>query len=139
LNQTRIMGIDYGKVRIGIAMSDPLKMISSPFATYKTISTEKDLEFFCKLIADYNVETIVIGLPYNMDGTEGKTAEMVREFASQLQQKCEVNIVFEDERLTSVEAEEILLSANVKREKRKELIDKVAAQLILQQYLERRF
>lgn len=139
MNETRIMGIDYGKVRIGIAMSDPLKMISSPFATYKTSSTEKDLEFFCKLITEYNVETIVFGLPYNMDGTEGKSAEMVKSFAALLKQKCNVNIVFEDERLTSVEAEEILLSANVKREKRKELIDKVAAQLILQQYLKRRF
>lgn len=132
------MGVDFGKVRIGIALSDPLKMISSPYMTYKTISTEKDIAFFCSLIDQFHIETIVFGLPYNMDGTEGKTAEMVKEFVKRLKEKKDINIVFEDERLTSVEAEEILLSANVKREKRKELIDKIAAQLILQQYLERR-
>lgn len=138
LNYKRAMGVDFGQVRMGIALSDPFRMISSPIMTYKTKSTEEDLKFFCNFIDENAVDTVVFGLPLNMDGTEGKTAQMVREFAGCLSKLKDVKIVFEDERLTSVEAEEILLEANVRREKRKELIDRISAQLILKQYLERR-
>lgn len=138
MQNSRKMGIDYGQVRIGIALSDPLCIIASPYETYKRISLEKDIEHILSLIKTHNVDTIVFGLPYQMDGTEGKTALMVREFASKIKELTNVCIVFEDERLSSVEAEEILISANVKREDRKQLIDKIAAQIILQQYIERR-
>lgn len=138
MQNSRIMGVDFGQVRIGIALSDPLKIIASPYETYKRVSLEKDIEYLVGLIKAKNVDTIVFGMPYQMDGQEGKTAVMVREFVSSLEKQVNVKIVFEDERLSSVEAEEILINANVKREDRKMLIDKVAAQIILQQYLERR-
>lgn len=138
MQNSRIMGVDFGQVRIGIALSDPLKIIASPYETYKRVSLEKDIEYLVGLIKAKNVDTIVFGMPYQMDGQEGKTAVMVREFVSSLEKQINVKIVFEDERLSSVEAEEILINANVKREDRKMLIDKVAAQIILQQYLERR-
>ena len=138
MQSSRIMGVDFGQVRIGIALTDPLCIIASPYETYKRVSFEKDIEYLSKLVKEKNVGTIVFGMPYQMDGQEGKTAEMVRQFANELEKQTTVKIVFEDERLSSVEAEEILLSANVRREDRKMLIDKIAAQIILQQYLERR-
>ena len=138
MQYSRKMGIDFGQVRIGIALSDPLCIIASPYETYKRVSFEKDIEHIFNLVKTQNVDTVVFGLPYQMDGTEGKIAGLVREFASALKELSNVNIVFEDERLSSVEAEEILLSANVRREDRKMLIDKIAAQIILQQYIERR-
>lgn len=138
MQYTRKMGIDFGEVRIGIALSDPLCIIASPYETYKRISLEKDFEHLTQLIKTNNVDTVVFGLPYQMDGQEGKIAKIVREFAEMLKEKANVEIVFVDERLSSVEAEEILINANVKREDRKMLIDKIAAQIILQQYIERR-
>lgn len=131
----RLMGIDYGDVRIGIAFSDLLQIICSPYETYKRIGEEQDLNYLVKLIKEKEVETVVFGLPLNMDGTEGDRAVKTREFASKLNSLINVNIVFYDERLSSVEAEELLISANVKRQDRKNLIDKVAAQIILESYL----
>lgn len=132
------MGIDFGTVRIGIAMSDPMQIISSPFETYHRKNECADVEYLLKLIKDYDVKTVVFGLPLNMDGTESETATKARNFAGLLSSKCNCEIVFQDERLTSLEAEEILINSNVRREKRKELIDKLAAQIILQTYIERR-
>lgn len=132
------MGIDFGKARIGIALSDPLGIIASPYQTYKRVSFEKDLEFLKSLIKEKNVDTVVFGLPLQMDGQEGQIAQDTRSFAETVANLTNVNIVFVDERLTSVEAEEILIKANVRREERKMLIDKIAAQIILEQYLERR-
>lgn len=132
------MGIDFGKARIGIALSDPLGIIASPYQTYVRVSFEKDLNFLKSLIQEKNVDTVVIGLPLQMDGEEGQMAKDTRLFAENLKSAIDVHIVFEDERLTSVEAEEILIKANVRREERKMLIDKIAAQIILEQYLERR-
>lgn len=138
MQYTRKMGIDFGEVRIGIALSDPLGIIASPYETYKRISLDKDLEHLMQLIKTNHVDTVVFGLPYQMDGQEGKIAKIVREFAELLEEKTNIKTVFVDERLSSVEAEEILINANVKREDRKMLIDKIAAQIILQAYLERR-
>jgi putative Holliday junction resolvase len=134
----RKMGIDFGKVRIGIALSDPMCIISSPYETYTRVSFENDIEYLHNLIKKQAVDMIVFGLPLQMDGQEGEMASHTRHFANQLAQATGVEITFVDERLTSVEAEEILISANVRREERKMLIDKIAAQIILQQYLERR-
>ncbi len=132
------MGIDFGKARIGIALSDPLGIIASPFKTYVRISFEKDLDFLKALIKEKNVDTVVFGLPLQMDGEEGQMAKDTRLFAESLESITDVKIDFEDERLTSVEAEELLIQAKVRREERKMLIDKIAAQMILEQYLERR-
>lgn len=132
------MGIDFGKARIGIALSDPLSIIASPFQTYVRVSFEKDLKYLSNLIKEKNIDTVVFGLPLQMDGEEGQMAKDTRFFADSLKEHNNVKIVFEDERLTSVEAEELLINANVKRKERKMLIDKIAAQIILEQYLERR-
>lgn len=138
MQNSRKMGIDFGQVRIGIALSDPLCIIASPYETYKRVSLTKDIEHLSDLINAQNVDTVVFGMPYQMDGQEGFVAKMVREFALLLEEKTNVKIVFVDERLSSVEAEEILINSKVKREDRKMLIDKIAAQIILQQYIERR-
>ena len=131
----RKMGIDYGDKRIGIAFTDFLCTISSPYEVYKTVSEEKDLEYLCNLAKSQEADEIVFGLPLNMDGTEGERAEITRAFGEKLSQKSGLKVVYVDERLTSMEAEDILISAGVRREKRKEIIDKISAQLILQSYL----
>lgn len=132
------MALDYGDVRIGIAMSDLLQTIASPYQTYKRKNLDQDLKFFKDLIEDLSVTKVVIGLPVNMDGTEGERAFKTRQFGEKLNSVSEIEIEFVDERLTSVEAEEILIEAGVKREKRKEVIDKIAAALILESYLNRK-
>lgn len=132
------MGVDYGSVRIGIAISDPMRIISSPYETYYRKDLGADISYFQNLIKLQQITTIVFGLPYNMDGSEGDTAFAVREFAEKISKVCACEIVFQDERLSSMEAEEILINANVKRDERKKLIDKIAAQIILQSYIERR-
>ena len=131
----RIMGIDYGKVRIGIALTDLLKTIASPYEDYKSVSLQKDVEYFVKLVKEKEVEKIVLGLPLNMDGSEGERAKRTRIFGEMLEKACSVPVVYQDERLSSVEAENYLLDGDVRRDKRKNLIDKVAATIILEDYL----
>ena len=129
------MGIDYGKVRIGIALTDLLKTIASPYEVYKSVSLQKDVEYFVKLVKEKEVEKIVLGLPLNMDGSEGERAKRTRIFGEMLEKACSVPVVYQDERLSSVEAENYLLDGDVRRDKRKNLIDKVAATIILEDYL----
>lgn len=131
----RIMSLDYGEVRIGIAMSDLLQTIASPFETYRRKEQEQDIAYLSKLAKENEVVKIVVGLPLNMDGTEGERAQKTREFGEKLKEKAGVDIVFIDERLSSVEAEEMLIQSGMRREKRKEVIDKIAAAIILESYL----
>jgi putative Holliday junction resolvase len=138
LQYSRKMGLDFGEARIGIALSDLLGVIANPYQTYARVSLEQDVAHIATLCKEQLVDTVVFGLPLQMDGTEGATAQKVREFANLLQPHINAKIVFVDERLTSVEAEEILAKRNMKWQDRKKLIDQVAAQIILQQYLERR-
>lgn len=133
----KAMGIDYGSVRIGIAMSDPLRIISSPFETYVRKNIDADVDYILGLVKTNNVTTIVFGMPLNMDGTQSDTGIAVKEFAQKIAEGCDCEIIFQDERLSSVEAEEFLIQANIKREQRKAMIDKIAAQIILQSFLER--
>ena len=132
----RKMGIDYGDKRIGIAMTDALCIISSPFEVYKNIGEEDAISHIAKLVKDYNVDEIAMGLPLNMDGTEGERALIHKAFGEKLENASGAKVHFVDERLTSAEAEEILISSGVRREKRKELIDKISAQIILQTYID---
>ena len=131
----RKMGIDYGDKRIGIALSDPLCVICSPFEVFKNISEKSSLEHIDKIIKDYNVDEVAMGLPLNMDGSEGERALIHKEFGQKIADFSNVKVHFIDERLTSAEAEEILISSGVRREKRKELIDKISAQIILQTFI----
>jgi len=131
----RKMGVDYGDKRIGIALTDALCIISSPYEVYPNKGEEDALNHLVEIVKKYNVDGIAMGLPLNMDGTEGERALIHREFGEKLEKLSNVKVSFIDERLTSAEAEEILISSGVRREKRKELIDKIAAQIILQTYM----
>lgn len=133
----RVMALDFGDARIGIAMSDIMKIIANGYETYKRVSEEKDLQYIAGLVKPNSVDEIVFGLPINMDGTEGDRVLRTREFADKLQLLIpNVKISFQDERLTTVTGERMLIEAGVRREKRKGVIDKIAATIILQQYLD---
>lgn len=136
MQYSRKMGLDYGKARIGVAFSDLSCTIASADHIYKTQSEEKDLLYFANLIKDKSVDLVVLGLPLNADGTESEMSIVVKEFAQKLEKFANVKIAFQDERYTSFEAEEYLKEAGIKWEKRKELLDKVSAQIILQNYLD---
>lgn len=131
----RIMCLDYGDVRIGIAFSDLLQMIASPYDTYTRKSLEEDISFFENLSKKQEVGLIVIGLAYNMDGTSGDRITLTKQFGDLLSSKLNLPVEYVDERLSSVEAEDILAQAHVPAIKRKGLIDKIAAGIILQNYL----
>lgn len=132
----RKMALDYGEVRIGIAFSDILNIIANGYETYTRKGLEADLEYLNKLAKEKEVDTIVLGLPINMDGTEGERALKTREFGDLLAQKTGLNIKYLDERLTSASAERMLIEADMRREKRKQVIDKISATIILQNYLD---
>lgn len=131
----KIMALDYGEVRIGVAMTDLMRLIASPFETYVRKDLDADINHICSLIKDNSVKTVVVGLPLNMDGTEGERAQKTREFVDLLKTQTNVDFVFQDERLSSVSAEEILLEGGMKRKDRKQNIDKVAAAIILESFL----
>lgn len=137
MNYKRVMALDLGDARIGIAMSDMMKMIANGYETYKRVGMGRDLNYIASLVAPNDVDTIVLGLPINMDGTYGDRVEKTQFFAKKLGELVpDVKIVFQDERLTTVTAERALIEGNVRREKRKDVIDKVAATIILQYYLD---
>lgn len=132
----RVLGLDIGSHRIGMAISDELGMIAQGLKTIKRESIEKDLSEIAVTIAQLNVEKIVVGLPKNMDGTLGKQAEMVFQWIKALKKKIHLPVVAWDERLSTVGASKILLEADLSRKKRKTVIDRLAAVLILQGYLD---
>ena len=130
------MGIDYGDKRIGVALSDLLCIISSPYEVFINKGEDESLKHLDKIIKENDVDEIAMGLPLNMDGSEGERARLHRAFGQKLSDFSGVTVHFVDERLTSAEAEEILISSGVRREKRKELIDKLSAQIILQTFID---
>lgn len=130
------MGLDFGKARIGVAFTDISGTIASADHIYKSLGEEKDILYFANLISEKQVTLVVLGLPLNADGTESEMSAIVRNFGDKLAKKSGVEVKFQDERYTSFEAEEILKEAHIKWEKRKELLDKVSAQIILQNYLD---
>lgn len=132
----RKMGLDFGKVRIGVAFSDLSSTIASVDHVRKSQGEENDLNYFANLIKEKSVDKVVFGLPLKTDGTESEMSLIVRSFAEKLEKVSGVQVCFQDERLTSFEAEEYLKEAGIKWEKRKELLDKVSAQIILQNYLD---
>ena len=132
----RVLGIDYGDKRIGFAISDQFRIIASPLEVYSRKTLKQDLEYIKKIIDAHQVDTVVIGLPINMDGTLGDRAIKTQDFGEQLKQIINLPIVYIDERWTSKESERVLIQSNVRREKRKSLMDKIAAQNILQRYLD---
>lgn len=133
----KIMGIDFGLKRIGIALSDIMGFLASPYTTLYRLEEQKDLEFIKKIITDNKVETVVFGLPLEMSGNSGEIVNYTKDFAEKLKNLTGVKIVFVDERLSSVEAEEQLKLTIKDWKKRKQLLDQVSASIILQSYLDR--
>ena len=131
----RVMAIDYGDARTGVAVSDLLCSIVGSTCVVPSRNREKAIADIVKLAKDNLVGTIVVGLPRNMDGTEGIRAELCREFAALLGDAAGVDIVMWDERRTTVEAHNILSQHNYHGKKRKNTVDAVAASLILEGYL----
>ena len=132
----RILAIDHGSKRIGIAVSDELKMIAQPL---EFIPAEPFAGFMARLeelILDKQVESILVGLPRNMDGSYGPAALKVQDFVAALKGALSVPIKTWDERLTSAQANRVLIQGNVRREKRKEKVDAMAAAILLQSYLD---
>lgn len=133
---TRLLGLDVGDKTIGVAVSDELGWTAQGVETIKRQSKEKDLARIQELIAQYQVGAIVVGLPKNMNGTIGPRAELCQAFGKLLGERTSLPIHMWDERLTTMAAEKMLISADVSRQKRKKVIDKMAATLILQGYLD---
>ena len=131
----RVMGIDYGDARSGIAMSDLLCSIVGTTTVIHSRNSEKTLQQIVQLVKDDGVTEIVMGLPKNMDGTEGARAELCRQFAVRLEEAVGLPVKLWDERRTTVEAHNILSAHNYHGKKRKDTVDAVAASLILEGYL----
>lgn len=131
----RIMGIDYGDARTGVAVSDLLCSIIGTTAVIHSRNTEKTIAQICAMVKESDIGEIVVGLPKNMDGTEGARAELCRNFAQQLQEATGLPVRLWDERRTTVEAHNILSQHNYHGKKRKDTVDAVAASLILEGYL----
>lgn len=131
----RVMGIDYGDARTGIAISDLLCSIVGTTTVIHSRNMEKTLQEVCRLVQDNDVQEIAVGLPKNMDGTEGVRAELCREFAAKVELSTGKPVKLWDERRTTVEAHNILSAHNYHGQKRKNTVDAVAASLILEGYL----
>ena len=130
------IGLDLGKARVGIAMSDILGILASPYETWQSKGIERDVEHIAQLARQFSVDTVVCGLPLNMDGTESEMSQYAKDFCERLKQKISAKIVLQDERLSSVEAEEYLNDCDKRGKKRKAVLDQVAACIILQSYLD---
>ena len=146
----RILGVDIGTVRLGLAVSDPMGMTAQPLPTIEGGTAKKISKSILKIVLDYEknnsekqkIKTVVIGNPIHLNGLESDMSKMANECVRLLKEyfkqnlSREIEIVLQDERFTSVAAEKFLLSADLSRKKRKEIKDRVAAQLILQNYLD---
>ncbi len=132
----RILALDHGTVRIGVALSDELKMIASPLEFIPAEPFADVLTRLKALIREKEVELIVIGMPRNMDGSYGPAAEKVREFATALKDALAIPLKMWDERLTSTQANRMMSEGGVKRDKRKQKVDGMAAAIFLQSYLD---
>ncbi|MBS6559506.1 MAG: Holliday junction resolvase RuvX [Clostridiales bacterium] len=135
----RIMGLDYGTKTVGVALSDALLITAQPVETIERKSANKLRQTFARieqLVDENEVSLIVLGYPKNMNNTAGERAEATEKFREDLIRRTGLSVVLWDERLTTVEAERILMESSVRRENRKEVIDKMAAAIILQSYLD---
>ena len=133
----RIMSLDVGSRTIGIACSDALLMTAQGIETIRRTSLEKDFNRLQELIAEYEAHELVVGMPKNMNGTKGERAEKTEEFVEKMKEVIDLPVSYWDERLSTVMAERQLIAADVSRKKRKSVIDKMAAVVILQGYLDR--
>lgn len=134
--RARLLGVDYGSVRIGLAISDPERRLASPLAVYERRGRQLDAEYFRALAAAEEIASFVVGLPVHLNGREGQKAIEARAFGAWLVETTELPVVFWDERFSTVEAESALWQAGLTHKKRKARRDRVAAQILLQAYLD---
>ncbi len=134
----RIIGLDYGSVTCGVALSDESFLIASPMETIRYKEMDELLSKLDIYFSKYEIGVIVLGNPINLDGSISKRSKITLEFKTILENRYDVQVVLEDERLTSVIVNNILIENNTKRENRKKVVDKLAACLILESYLDRR-
>ena len=132
----RVLGIDYGDRRIGLAVSDEGGMLASGLRTLEPKGSADLIEALRRVCSEYEIGRIVIGLPVNMDGSHGPRAQLSLDFAERLRDALGLEVVTWDERLTSRQADRAMLQGNLSRKKRKQRIDRLAAQLMLQSYLD---
>lgn len=134
----RILALDVGNKRIGVAVSDPLGLTAQGVTVVWRKSLNHDLRAVCELVQKYDAKLVVLGLPLNMNGTRGPQAEAAVQFADALQAACPVQIAYQDERLTTAAAERTLISGDTSRKKRKQVVDMLAAQMILSTWIGRK-
>ena len=132
----RILALDPGTKRIGVALSDEMGWIAQPLETFERRSITADLKHIQELVRDHEVARVIMGMPFRLDGSVGPAAEQVEQFKVMLEGVLSVPVIPWDERLTSKSAESMLIEANVSRKKRKGAVDRVAAAILLQSYLE---
>jgi putative holliday junction resolvase len=133
-----VLGLDIGTKRIGVAGCDGLGLIATGLTTIYRVGFDRDLAAFAEIVADRQVDTLVVGLPYTMDGSLGKQAQQVQKYATRLARLLQLNLEYTDERLTSVAAEEAIAATGQIPSRNKADIDKKAAAIILQQWLDER-
>ena len=132
----RLLGVDFGTVRVGLAVSDPDRLIASPFETYARKDAKADAAYFQRIVASERIVGLVVGLPLHTGGEEGIKAKEAREYGAWLTEATGLPVLFWDERCTTAAAEDALWDAGLSHKKRKDRRDRVAAQLILQGFLE---
>ncbi len=131
----RAAGIDYGTVRIGIAISDPERTLASPYENYTRKGQRQDARHFRRLAEEEQITLFVVGLPVHLDGRESEKSQEARQFGRWLERTTDVPVVYFDERFTSTEAEQFLLDAQMTNKRRKQRLDMLAAQIMLSAYL----
>jgi putative Holliday junction resolvase len=134
--RTRLLGVDFGTVRIGLSVSDADRRIASPLGQHRRLGRDRDEQFFRQVVEREEIGSCVVGLPVHLSGQEGEKAKQARAFGAWLVQITGLPVLFWDERFTTVEAENSLLSAGLTNKKRKARRDQVAAQIFLQSYLD---
>ena len=131
-----ILSLDYGEKRIGIAISDNECSIAFPSEVLERKTVEKDFAYIKQFVNNGDVQAILIGMPYNMDGSEGEKCKIVKDFSLNLLKIININIIFWDERLSTIAQEKILIDKDISRKKRRKVIDKLAASHFLQSFLD---
>jgi putative Holliday junction resolvase len=135
MSGSRILALDYGTKRIGVALSDELGWTAQPLETFERRTLDRDVTHIASLVNTHEVRQVVLGFPLQLDGREGPAVQAMREFAVRLEQTLSVPLVLWDERMTTKAAEDLLIAADVSRKKRKGAVDRIAAAILLQSYL----
>jgi len=139
MSEGRVLGLDYGSKTVGVAISDPLMITAQGLEIIRRERPAKIRQTLARIeeiISEYGVKEVVLGLPKNMNGTEGERVEKTREFGDSIERRTGLPVIYWDERLTTVAADRAMIEMEIRREDRKEYVDEIAAMLILQGYLE---